>query len=102
MLRYIEANPLRAGMVRLARAWPWSSLAVRRGAESFLALTNGPVELPASWESLVQQPLASEQVDLLQNSIKRGAPLGARRWKTLTATKMRLESTVRPRGRPKK
>ena len=26
MLRYIERNPLRAGLVERAEAWPWSSL----------------------------------------------------------------------------
>ena len=31
VLRYIEANPVRAGLVRDAGRWAWSSYAIRQG-----------------------------------------------------------------------
>ena len=34
VMRYIEANPLRAELVKRVGDWPWSSLAVRNGAEA--------------------------------------------------------------------
>jgi len=38
----------------------------------------------------------------ITRSVKRGRPLGGRSWTQMTAAKLRLESTLRPRGRPKK
>jgi hypothetical protein len=43
-----------------------------------------------------------ETADRLENSIKRATPFGEDRQKQLTAAKLKLESTLRPKGRPKK
>ena len=102
VMRYIEANPLRAGLVKHAGDWPWSSFAIRQGDESVFKLSDGPVELPAHWTAMVHETIESAQVDFLNNSIKRGAPFGDAKWQTATAKKMGLESTMRPKGRPKK
>ncbi len=102
VLRYIEANPLRAGIVEDAGNWQWSSLAVRKGADSFFELSDGPLELPARWEKLVNEVDRGENLERLGNSMKRGAPFGDIQWQSLTAKKMKLESTMRPVGRPNK
>jgi len=49
VLRYVERNPLRAGLV--AQAWPWSSLGrlCRRKPGAALALHPGPVVRPEDW-----------------------------------------------------
>ena len=101
-MRYIEANPLRAKLVKRAGDWPWSSLAVRKGMEAPFELSEGPLMLPSNWDKLVNQPAPPDQLEGLKNSIKRGAPFGELTWKMKTASKMNLESTLRPRGRPKK
>ena len=101
-MRYIEANPLRAKLVKRAGDWPWSSLAVRKGMEAPFELSEGPLMLPSNWDKLVNQPAPPDQLEGLKNSIKRGAPFGELNWKMKTASKMNLESTLRPRGRPKK
>ena len=100
VLRYIEANPLRAGLVEKAEQWPWSSLAIRNGAESLFELNDGPVILPDKWNKLVNDVVENE--NNLENSIKRGSPYGENEWKMIAVKKMKLESTIRPRGRPKK
>lgn len=102
VLRYIEANPLRAGLVRRADAWPWSSFAVRRGRESEVALSEGPVELPSHWTRLVHGTLRPPEVEAIGNSIRRGCPLGDPAWTETAVRRLKLESTLRPRGRPKK
>ena len=52
LVRYIEANPLVAGLVRRAEDWPWSSLSERlKGNRSIL--DPGPVVLPDDWPELV-------------------------------------------------
>jgi putative transposase len=102
VLRYIEANPLRTGLVKDAGSWWWSSFAVRQGAESFFELSQGPVELPGCWETLVHDAIEPKQIGVLDNSIRRGAPFGDLNWQAVTAKKMGLESTMKPRGRPNK
>lgn len=102
VLRYIEANPLRAEIVKRARDWPWSSFAVRQGAESLFELSDGPVKLPRRWGKLVDEAIKPEWLGVLENSIRRGAPFGDLNWQAVTVKKMGLESTMKPRGRPKK
>jgi len=102
VLRYLEANPLRAGLVEKADAWLWSSYAVRRGRESLVTLADGPVSLPKNWPALVHQAVAETDLSRIQNSLKRGAPLGLGAWIVETARRLGLESTLRPKGRPKK
>src|SRR5438309_2703659 len=53
VLRYIERNPLRAGVVKRPEAWPWSSLAV--GATNAPPLDPGPVSRPAGWLEYVRE-----------------------------------------------
>ena len=98
--RYIESNPLRAGLVSEAGQWPWSSYAIRRGRESVVPLDAGSVELPSNWGSLVHRDISQPDQDRLANSLRRGAPFGGPRWVQTTAARLNLESTLRPRGRP--
>jgi putative transposase len=52
-LRYVEANPIAADLVRRAEDWPWSSLGERLGSRS--RIVDGPVPLPDvdDWTALV-------------------------------------------------
>ena len=100
VLRYIEANPLRAKITDSPASYPWSSFAVRGGLAKQFALSNGPVALPVNWPQLVNRNIALAAQDKIKNSITRGAPLGDPAWSKRTAAKLNLESTVRPRGRP--
>ena len=101
-LRYIEANPVRAGLAPAAGEWPWSSFAIRRGRAAPLAVSNGPVEMPADWESLVHRPFDEAALGDIHRSLTRGTPFGDRSWTRMTATRLGLESTLKPRGRPQK
>jgi putative transposase len=102
VLRYIEANPVRAGLVRDAGRWAWSSYAVRQGRESAVVVGAGPVALPPNWAGLVHRALRPTQMEAIGNSVQRGAPFGEAGWVAATATRLRLLSTLRPRGRPRK
>lgn len=102
VLRYIEANPLRAGLVAQADQWLWSSFAVRRGRESEVVLSDGPVELPASWARLVHEAFRPPDREAIGNSLRRNSPFGEASWVAETVLRLRLESTLRPRGRPGK
>lgn len=59
-LRYVEANPVRAGLVERAEFWRWSSLDERLGGCRLI--TEPPVPLPpvATWLGLVNVPLSAD------------------------------------------
>ena len=100
VLRYVERNPLRARLVRSAQNWRWSSLRQRTpGTESILS--PGPVPLPTTWLQLVQQPHTEAELAALRTSIQRGTPFGGPRWTQRAAAELDLQSTMRPRGRPR-
>ena len=54
LIRYIEANPVAAGLVSRAQDWRWSSLQER--ATSATWLDAGPWTLPEDWADLVNCP----------------------------------------------
>jgi putative transposase len=100
VLRYIERNPLRAGLVNRAEAWRWSSAAARE--ETDPALHPGPVIRPAHWLEHVNQPQTEAEVERLRECIGRGRPHGDAVWTLNTARRLGLEASLRALGRPKK
>jgi putative transposase len=102
VLRYVERNPLRAGLARKADSWQWSSLRQRIRQASDSVLSTGPVAVPSNWLRLVQQPQTDAELAALRRSVQRGTPFGGPRWTQRAARELDLESTLRPRGRPRK
>ena len=106
--RYAERNPLRAGLVRRAEAWRWSSAAGREAAQRpwLTPRRDWPTAAPKDWLSLVNEPqtAAEETAALaaLRRSLARGAPFGDDAWARRTAARLGLESSLRPLGRPRK
>ncbi len=101
VLRYVELNPLRAKLARKAESWAWSSLRQRVSTASGSIISAGPVAIPTNWPQLVHQPQAEGELAALRRSIQRGAPFGGPRWTQRAAHELGLESTLRPRGRPR-
>ena len=66
VLRYIETNPVRAGLVADAGDWPWSSLAVRHGYDCPFALSDGPVKLPSNWAGLLRAHFTQTELDHIE------------------------------------
>jgi putative transposase len=100
--RYVERNPLRANLVSRAEDWAWSSLAWRPSGKRPEMLSDGPVPLPRNWLARVNKPQTETEVAAMQRSIERGTPYGSEPWAKRTATRLGLQSTLRPRGRPRK
>ena len=99
VVRYVEANPLRAGLVSRAEAWPWSSLNARMSGSTLVH--PGPLGLPGNWVALVNARLKHDDLEMLRTCLSAGRPYGAARWVERTATALGLEQTLKPRGRPK-
>ena len=102
VLRYVERNPLRAGMVEKAADWRWSSLWHRVHGDKEGLLDEGPLPLPSRWRGYIQRGQAEAELEALRRSVVRGAPFGEASWQERTAKKLGLQSTLRPRGRPRK
>ncbi len=103
-MQYIEANPIRAGLIDNAADWQWSSFIHRVGAgiAKPFKLDPGPVSLSQNWSQLVNQPLEQDHTDELENCVNRGCPYGQKEWVTEIVEQFNLQSTLRSRGRPRK
>ncbi len=100
--RYVERNPLRAGMVDWAEKWRWSSLWHRAHETCVPWLTPWPVAVPLGWTAHVNGPETESELAALRRSVVRGAPYGDDGWQQRTAARLGLESSLRDRGRPVK
>jgi putative transposase len=102
VLRYVERNALRAGLVAKAEDWRYGSL--------FAALNSvGSVKLDAShqprdvqWVARVNRPMSEKELASVRHSIRRGTPFGSKAWVSETAKKLDLTASTKPIGRPKK
>jgi putative transposase len=54
--RYVERNPVEAGMVIEAQHWPWSSAGQTSNPAPDLVLDPAPITRPSTWLALVNQP----------------------------------------------
>jgi len=99
--RYIECNPLRAGLVNRAEEWPYSSLRAGIAPSLFPLLHPGPVVRPVDWVEHVNTPLHEKDLRRLRQSVRRGTPFGSADWTERTAKQLGLEETLRPPGRPR-
>ena len=104
LCRYVERNALRAGLARRAEAWRWGSLArqVGKSRSSGPSLSPWPIERPEPWAKRVNLPLSPAEEEALRRSMARGQPYGSEEWLEATSARLGLESTLRPRGRPRK
>ena len=103
VLRYVERNALRAGLVERAESWRWGSLWRRRsGAMAQRALLfDIPIDLPRNWVQRVNRPETEAELESLRRCVRRGQPYGGDRWTKRMTKRLGLESTFRPRGRPR-
>ena len=101
---YVEANARRAGFVLRAEEWHWSSLyrRLRGDAQACACLHDGPLDRPRNWVAHVNGLEKAAELDTLRLSIARGRPFGAARWAKRTIARLGLQSSVTPRGRPRK
>jgi putative transposase len=101
VMRYVERNAQRAKLVARPEQWRWSSLWHRiHGAPG--AIDQGPVRLPGDWPQHVRSPQTEAELAALRQSVTRGNPYGEGPWQERTAKRLGLQSTLRPRGRPRK
>ena len=111
VLRYIEANPLRAEIVTEAADYRWSSYRVHGLGEASILISSlvtydelspSPAVRQRKWAAKVHQPMKEAVAAEVRRSVETGLPYGERKWVTRLANKLDLDLTIRPRGRPRK
>jgi putative transposase len=111
VLRYIEANPIRAGIVEKAEEYPWSSFLGHGsgGPNSLLdplpeydALGDTPARRRRRWTSFVQKTPSDTELAALRRSVQSGLPYGDPTWVEELGSHLGIDLTIRPRGRPRK
>jgi putative transposase len=99
--RYVERNALRANLVERAEDWRWSSLWHREQRSTLVSLSAWPVPSGEGWLKFVNRAETEAELKALRLAVRRGAPFGDSSWQEKTAKMLGLESSLRPRGRPR-
>jgi len=101
--RYVELNPVRAGLVADAADWPWSSARAHlSGRNDRLARVAPLLAMVLNWRGLLDSAMREEDLRQMREHVRSGCPLGS------VAFVERLEQAVgrilRPQqsGRPPK
>ncbi len=111
VLRYIEANPLRARMVADLKDYPWSSFPAHAYGQSqpllsvlpeIEALGPTPARRQRKWRARVEAVQPEEDLTRVRDSLRTGKPLGQSSWVEQVAARVGFALNPRPRGRPRK
>jgi len=104
VLKYIERNPVRAGLVAKVEDWRWGSAWRREygSDKQKKLLATLPVPLPAAYRSWINKPESPNELEQLRTSVNKGGPFGGESWVNKTVKQFGLEATLRNPGRPAK
>ena len=109
-MRYIELNPVRAGMVTHPEAYPWSSWHANVGTRrsvlvtphpEYLALGSGADERYTCYRALVLQHETEEMTAQLRDATQQNAAFGSPRFAREIEQMLGRDVSIKPRGRPK-
>jgi len=94
--RYVERNPVRAGLVTRAEHWRWSSA----GSGGYARAHEWPLARPTNWSEWVNMEESDEQIAAVRRSVMKGQPFGTASWVKQKTMLWKLSATLRGRGRP--
>ena len=76
--RYVELNPVRAGLVKQARAWRWSSARAHlKGADDALVTVAPLLERADDWRAFLRGGVEEAALEVIRGRERTGRPLGA-------------------------
>lgn len=105
-MRYVERNPVRAGMVKLAWKYRWSSAGPHINGEDptgLLALDEWRNRArPELWKAELAKPEKPEELENIRSRTRRGRPLGSDSFVSKLEVLLGRRLRPLPRGRPKK
>lgn len=109
--RYIELNPVRAGMVRLPGDYLWSSYRCNATGETNLLITRHDCwlklgeddhERTANYRELVDERMSQADLDHIRESIDTGLPTESHRFRRKVERALAVKLGTGRRGRPRK
>lgn len=75
--RYIEMNPVRAGLAKLPGDYPWSSAAAHLNRQDDDLVKAAPLlNIVPDWKAFLEQPVRGEDIDILRMRERTGRPAG--------------------------
>lgn len=110
-MRYIELNPVRAGLCAEAQDWPWSSAThhLGQGRQSlisehalFWSMGNTPFDREHAWREFLGQGVSTAEQGLFTDAALRGRPVASEAFLRPLAEEHARVVEKRPRGRPRK
>lgn len=107
-MRYIERNPVNAGLVRQAWRWPWSSAAAHCGVEKppLRVIDAGAWQhlhiSTEEWKAELIQDDDEAIITAIRNATGTGRPLGSDSFLSKLETTMGRQLRPHPHGRPGK
>jgi putative transposase len=110
-MRYIELNPVRAGMVAVPEDYPWCSHGVNAGGAGgrlitphplYLQLGRDGIERQSAYRQLFQNDLAREEIDSIRASTNKAWALGDEGFRERMERLSNRRAAPRQKGRPKK
>lgn len=94
-LRYIELNPVRAGLVKYAEQWPWSSASAHvKGRGDALISAGGIACSGPEWRDFLRQGTSEDELKRLRRHTRTGRPLGDDAF--VAKAERRLKRVLRP------
>lgn len=106
-IRYVERNPVRAGLVDRAEHYRWSSAAARCGAATDPVLTQDPAWLKTmatvrKWSEWLADVDPPAQIADLRQRFRQSLPCGSEDFVRGLELRAGQALAIRPRGRPRK
>jgi putative transposase len=108
--RYIELNPVRAGMVKTPGEYRWSSYAANADGKTSGVLAPHPIYLALgetgeargyAYRELFRSVLEPEQVHQIRAAVQTGTPLGNDRFRKQIEDALKCRVGFARRGRPR-
>ena len=103
-IRYVERNPVRAGMVEKAESYPWSSAAAHCGLmENSLLSPLTEMEraiTESSWSDWLALPEDEQAIQVLRQNVEKGLPSGSEFFIDSLEKLANKSLRFRPQGRP--
>lgn len=108
--RYIELNPVRAGVVSRPEEYKWSSYSMNGSGkhdwldchEEYLRLGGSAKERSYAYRELFNDKLSEEELGLIRKATHYSQPVGDDEFRTLMASKYGIKLGYMKRGRPAK
>jgi putative transposase len=102
-IRYVELNPVRAGLVARPEQWRWSSARAHLGLAADQVTDLAPMRARvADWRGLLDAGLDEGERDRIEAAERSGWPLGGAAFRQGLEAALGRPVAPRPRGRPRR